>query len=114
MVQVRARVCGGVAGFAGLCGRHARCDVSAREVLRAMNANAAHARSEKEARRIQIMKRILEVLGWLTAFAILAFASHSVFAAGGGQQQQQQQNINITVRPAQTVEERVADETKEK
>lgn len=61
------------------------------------------------------MKRALEVLGWLTAVAILAFASHSVFAAGVGQQQgQQQQNINITVRPAQTVEERVADETKEK
>ena len=43
----------------------------------------------------------------------------SVFAAGvgqqqGQQQQGQQQNINITVRPAQTVEERVADETKEK
>lgn len=65
------------------------------------------------------MKRALEVLGWLTAVAILAFASHSVFAAGvvqqqGQQQGQQQQNINITVRPAQTVEERVADETKEK
>ena len=65
------------------------------------------------------MKRVLEVLGWLTAVAILAFASHSVFAAGvgqqqGQQQQGQQQNINITVRPAQTVEERVADETKEK
>lgn len=27
------------------------------------------------------MKRVLEVLGWLTAVAILVFASHSVFAA---------------------------------
>jgi hypothetical protein len=27
------------------------------------------------------MKRVIEVLGWLTAVAILAFASHSVFAA---------------------------------
>jgi hypothetical protein len=47
-----------------------------------MNANAAEARSEKEARRLQVMKRVIEVLGWLTAVAILAFASHSVFAAG--------------------------------
>ena len=28
------------------------------------------------------MKRILEVLGWLTAVALFAFASHAVFAAG--------------------------------
>jgi hypothetical protein len=47
-----------------------------------MNANAAHARSQKEARRLLIMKRVVEVLGWLTAVAILAFASHSVFAVG--------------------------------
>ena len=33
------------------------------------------------------MKRVVEVLGWLTAVAILAFASHSVFAAGVGQNQ---------------------------
>jgi hypothetical protein len=52
-----------------------------------MNANAARARSEKEVRRIQVMKRVVEVLGWLTAVAILAFASHSVFAAGAGQGQ---------------------------
>lgn len=35
------------------------------------------------------MKRVIEVLGWLTAVAILAFASHSVFAAGVGQNQNQ-------------------------
>jgi hypothetical protein len=52
-----------------------------------MNANAANARSEKEARRLKVMKRVIEVLGWLTAVAILAFASHSVFAAGVGQNQ---------------------------
>jgi hypothetical protein len=52
-----------------------------------MNANAAHARSQKEAGRLLIMKRVIEVLGWLTAVAILAFASHSVFAAGVGQNQ---------------------------
>ena len=28
------------------------------------------------------MKRVLEVLGWLTAFALFAFASHAVLAAG--------------------------------
>ena len=28
------------------------------------------------------MKRVAEVLGWLTAVALLAFASHAVFAAG--------------------------------
>ncbi len=33
------------------------------------------------------MKRVVEVLGWLTAVAILAFASHSVFAAGVVQNQ---------------------------
>ena len=34
------------------------------------------------------MKRVVEVLGWLTAFAILAFASHAVFAAPQAAQQQ--------------------------
>ena len=29
------------------------------------------------------MKRVLEVLGWLTAVALFAFASHAVFAASG-------------------------------
>jgi hypothetical protein len=29
------------------------------------------------------MKRVVEVLGWLTAVALFAFASHAVFAAGG-------------------------------
>lgn len=57
------------------------------------------------------MKRVAEVLGWLTAVAILAFASHSVFAAGA---RQQDQHVTVTVRPSQTVEQRVADEEKEK
>jgi hypothetical protein len=34
----------------------------------------------RESRRMLIMKRVLEVLGWLTAVALLAFASHAVFA----------------------------------
>jgi len=46
-----------------------------------MNADAARARTQKEARRLEVMKRVVEVLGWLTAVAILAFASHAVFAA---------------------------------
>ncbi|PYT05263.1 MAG: hypothetical protein DMF65_00585 [Acidobacteria bacterium] len=47
-----------------------------------MNANDEQA--EREARRMLIVKRVLEVLGWLTAVALLAFASHAVFAADGG------------------------------
>ena len=34
-----------------------------------------------ESRRLMMMKRVLEILGWLAAFALLAFASHAVFAA---------------------------------
>src|SRR3712207_4853062 len=34
----------------------------------------------REARRRLIMKRVLEVLGWLTAVALFAFAGHSVLA----------------------------------
>jgi hypothetical protein len=52
-----------------------------------MNADASQLRAEKEARRLQIMKRVAEVLGWLTAVAIVAFASHSVFASGAPQEQ---------------------------
>jgi hypothetical protein len=37
--------------------------------------------TEKEARRLLVMKRVLEVLGWLTAVALFAFAGHAVFAA---------------------------------
>ncbi|HVF45613.1 MAG TPA: hypothetical protein VM936_21485 [Pyrinomonadaceae bacterium] len=36
------------------------------------------------------MKRVAEVLGWLTAVAILAFAGHAVFAAAPAGRQQQQ------------------------
>ncbi len=52
------------------------------------------------------MKRVLEILGWLTAVALFAFASHAVLA---------QQQVEVTVRPAQqSPEQRVADEMKEK
>ena len=36
-----------------------------------------------ESRRLLVMKRALEVLGWLAAFALLAFAGHAVFAGVG-------------------------------
>jgi len=47
-----------------------------------MNVENQLTRSEKDARRLLVMKRIAEVLGWLTAVALFAFASHAVFAAG--------------------------------
>lgn len=59
------------------------------------------------------MKRVVEILGWLTAAALFAFAGHAVFA----RQQQpppQRRQIEVVVRPAQSVEERVADEVKER
>jgi hypothetical protein len=47
-----------------------------------MNIEDDSARRERDARRLLVMKRVLEVLGWLTAVALFAFASHAVFAAG--------------------------------
>ncbi|HEX8560583.1 MAG TPA: hypothetical protein VF668_20980 [Pyrinomonadaceae bacterium] len=58
------------------------------------------------------MKRVVEILGWLTALALFAFAGHAVFARQ--QQQQQRRQVEVIVRPAQSVEERVADDVKEK
>jgi hypothetical protein len=51
-----------------------------------MNIENETAQRERSARRLLIMKRVLEVLGWLTAFALFAFASHAVLAAGQTQQ----------------------------
>jgi hypothetical protein len=48
-----------------------------------MNINNEPTKRERDARRLLIMKRVLEVLGWLTAVALFAFAGHAVFAAGG-------------------------------
>jgi hypothetical protein len=48
-----------------------------------MNTEDESARTEKDARRLLVMKRVVEVLGWLTAVALFAFATHAVFAAGG-------------------------------
>jgi hypothetical protein len=47
-----------------------------------MNVENQLTQREKDARRLLVMKRVLEVLGWLTAVALFAFASHAVFAAG--------------------------------
>jgi hypothetical protein len=47
-----------------------------------MNVEHQLTQSEKDARRLLVMKRVVEVLGWLTAVALFAFASHAVFAAG--------------------------------
>ena len=46
------------------------------------------------------MKRVVEVIGWLTAVALFAFASHAVFAAQpqGASQQQQQTDAGATRR----------------
>jgi hypothetical protein len=54
--------------------------------------------TEREARRLLIMKRVLEVLGWLTAVALFAFASHAVFAAGSTQGKGQPR-LAFAVRP---------------
>jgi cell division protein FtsB len=48
-----------------------------------MNINDESTERERNARRLLIMKRVLEILGWLTAVALFAFASHAVFAASG-------------------------------
>jgi hypothetical protein len=48
----------------------------------AMNLEKHLTQSEKDARRLIVMKRVVEILGWLTAVALFAFASHAVLAAG--------------------------------
>jgi hypothetical protein len=51
-----------------------------------MNTEDESTRSEKDARRLLVMKRVVEVLGWMTAVALFAFAAHAVLAAGQTQQ----------------------------
>jgi hypothetical protein len=49
-----------------------------------MKAEKEETRAEKaatESRRLLMLKRVLEALGWLAALALLAFAGHAVFAA---------------------------------
>lgn len=70
----------------------------------------------REDRRRLIVKRALEVCGWLAALLIFAFATHSALAQEAATRPRQagEQHITVTVKPDKTVEERVADEYKEK
>jgi hypothetical protein len=62
-----------------------------------------------------VLKRTLEVVGWLTGLLIFAYATHSAFAQEvRAPQPSSEQHITVTVKPDKTVEERVADEYKEK
>ncbi len=61
--------------------------------------------SEREARRLHIMKRVFEVVGWLTAVALFAFASHAVFAAGPGGPRQEQGEQRSRARKAERAED---------
>ena len=70
-----------------------------------MKTGAAGAQQMKD-RRLEVMKRVVEVLGWLTAVAILAFAGHSAFAAGGPGQSPQRED---SVRRARSARERRED-----
>jgi hypothetical protein len=47
-----------------------------------MNINNETTKTQREAGRWLTMKRVLEILGWLTAVALFAFAGRAVFAAG--------------------------------
>ncbi|HEX5709379.1 MAG TPA: hypothetical protein VFX96_18905 [Pyrinomonadaceae bacterium] len=64
------------------------------------------------------MKRTLEVVGWAVGLLIFAFATHSALAqevrARQSSQQTGEQHVTVTVRPSQTVDQRVADEYREK
>lgn len=52
------------------------------------------------------MKRVVEVLGWLTAVALFAFASHSVFAAGQTQRGTSQDDSNTRRERTRTARSR--------
>jgi hypothetical protein len=59
-----------------------------------MNIENEMTRRERDDRRLLVMKRVVEVLGWLTAVALFAFASHAVFAAGQTQRGTSQDDSN--------------------
>ena len=52
------------------------------------------------------MKRVAEVLGWLTAVALFAFASHAVFAAGQTQRGTSQDDSNVRRERTRTARSR--------
>lgn len=62
--------------------------------------------SEKDARRLLFMKRVVEVLGWLTAVALFAFASHAVFAAAGQTERGSQDDSNARRERTRTARSR--------
>lgn len=69
-----------------------------------MKAGEEEARAEKaetESRRLLVMKRVLEVLGWLAALALLAFAGHAVFAAPRAADTGRQQTARAPVEQSQ-------------
>ena len=53
------------------------------EVMKVMKVEQQLTQSERDARRLLVMKRVVEVLGWLTAVALFAFASHAVLGQTG-------------------------------
>jgi hypothetical protein len=71
-----------------------------------MNLENQLTQSEKDARRLLVMKRVVEVLGWLTAVALFAFASHAVFAAGQTQSGGSQDDSNARHERTRTARSR--------
>lgn len=59
-----------------------------------------------------ILKRALEVCGWLAGLLIFAFATHSALAQASAQSSDQR--VTVTVTSGKTPEERVAEEYREK
>jgi hypothetical protein len=69
-----------------------------------MKAEKEETRAEKaatESRRLLMLKRLLEALGWLAALALLAFAGHAVFAAPRAADAGRQQTARAAVAQAQ-------------
>jgi hypothetical protein len=71
-----------------------------------MNIENNPARRERDDRRLLVMKRVVEVLGWLTAVALFAFASHAVFAAGQTQRSGSQDDSNVRRERTRTARSR--------
>jgi hypothetical protein len=71
-----------------------------------MNIGNDMTRRERDDRRLLVMKRVVEVLGWLTAVALFAFASHAVFAAGQTQSGTSQDDSNVRRERTRTARSR--------
>jgi hypothetical protein len=67
-----------------------------------MNARTQQTETQElEARRKLIMKRTIEILGWLTAVALFVFAGHAVLAADRAQEQTRPAVVRQEERDAQ-------------